>query len=73
MTTAHALMQYNLAVALAFTGEFEKCSELLKRIWHSTSSTRKVPIHVVMLFLYSELQSGHVEVARSFIKQYYTL
>lgn len=73
LTTAHALMQYNLAVALAFTGEFEKCSELLKRIWHSTSSTRKVPIHVVMLFLYSELQSGHVEVARSFIKQYYTL
>lgn len=58
LTTAHAVMQYNLAVAMAFTGEFEKSSELLKKIWHSKTSTRKVPIHVVMLFLYSELQSG---------------
>lgn len=69
---AHALLQYNLAVTLTIRGELERAADLLRRIWQSRNSN-KVPIHVVMLFLYTELQLGHIDSARALIKQYSSL
>lgn len=50
-------MQYHLAVAFAIRGEFEKSGETLKHVWMLKGSC-DIPIQVVMLALYIELQLG---------------
>lgn len=70
VSTAKAIMQYNLAVAFAIRGELDKAGETLKQVWMSKNPTCEVPIHVIMLVLYIELQLGHAEVARAMIKQH---
>lgn len=56
--TIQNLIKYNLAVALVYRGELERASEILKQLWLSKSSVSQIPIHVVMLVLYVELQLG---------------
>ncbi|XP_014237956.1 CCR4-NOT transcription complex subunit 10 [Trichogramma pretiosum] len=69
--TAKAILSYNLAVVYAVKGELEKSGQILKQVWTSKSPECDVPIHVIMLALYIELQLGHIEVARSLIKQHF--
>ncbi|GLH02443.1 CCR4-NOT transcription complex subunit 10 [Gryllus bimaculatus] len=54
--TAKSVMLYNLAVAFAIRGELDKAGETLKQVWANRNNVRDVPIHVIMLFLYIELQ-----------------
>ncbi|KAL3288711.1 hypothetical protein HHI36_003146 [Cryptolaemus montrouzieri] len=70
LTSAHSVMQYNLAVAKTIRGQFEQASTLLKQTWQLRSPECKVPVHIIMLVIYIELQLGHAEVARNLIKQY---
>lgn len=57
LLTAKALMQYHLAVAFAIRGEFEKSGETLKHVWMLKGNC-DIPIQVIMLALYIELQLG---------------
>ncbi|XP_058808341.1 CCR4-NOT transcription complex subunit 10 isoform X2 [Phymastichus coffea] len=71
IATAKSIFRYNLAVAYAIRGELDKSGEILKQVWTSKGPDCDVPIHVIMLALYIELQLGHIEIARSLIKQNY--
>ncbi|KAK9732368.1 hypothetical protein QE152_g12863 [Popillia japonica] len=64
-----ALFQYNLAVVMTIRGQLDQAATLARQIWQS-SQTTQVPAHILMLVLYIELKLGHVDVARSLIKQY---
>lgn len=68
--TGTAVLRYNLAVAYAIRGELDKSGETLKQVWMSKGSDCDVPIHVIMLALYIELQLGHADISRSIIKQH---
>ncbi|KAJ9588355.1 hypothetical protein L9F63_018281 [Diploptera punctata] len=70
LPTARAVMQYNLAVAFAIRGELDKAGETLKQVWMSKSPGCDVPIHVIMLALYIELQLGHADISRNIVKQH---
>ncbi|XP_063221594.1 CCR4-NOT transcription complex subunit 10 isoform X2 [Bacillus rossius redtenbacheri] len=56
--TARATMQYNLSVAFAIRGELDKAGETLKQVWISKNQMCDIPVHVIMLALYIELQLG---------------
>lgn len=51
-------MQYNIAVAKTIRGQFDEASTILKQVWQQRSKTYRVPAHIVMLFIYIELQLG---------------
>ncbi|XP_076671022.1 CCR4-NOT transcription complex subunit 10 [Andrena cerasifolii] len=68
--TGIAIFRYNLAVAYAIRGELDKSGETLKQVWMSKGLDCDVPIHVIMLALYIELQLGHADISRSIIKQH---
>ncbi|XP_076226498.1 CCR4-NOT transcription complex subunit 10 isoform X2 [Nomia melanderi] len=68
--TGIAVLKYNLAVAYAIRGELDKSGETLKQVWMSKGPDCDVPIHVIMLALYIELQLGHADISRSIIKQH---
>lgn len=68
--TGVAVLRYNLAVAYAIRGELDKSGETLKQVWMSKGPDCDVPIHVIMLALYIELQLGHADISRSIIKQH---
>ncbi|XP_076379110.1 CCR4-NOT transcription complex subunit 10 [Megalopta genalis] len=68
--TGIAVLRYNLAVAYAIRGELDKSGETLKEVWMSKGPECDVPIHVIMLALYIELQLGHADISRSIIKQH---
>ncbi|XP_078036029.1 CCR4-NOT transcription complex subunit 10 [Augochlora pura] len=68
--TGIAVLRYNLAVAYAIRGELDKSGETLKEVWMSKGPDCDVPIHVIMLALYIELQLGHADISRSIIKQH---
>ena len=68
--TGIAILRYNLAVAYAIRGELDKSGETLKQVWMSKGPDCDVPIHVIMLALYIELQLGHADISRSIIKQH---
>ncbi|KAF2905535.1 hypothetical protein ILUMI_00639 [Ignelater luminosus] len=70
LASAHAVMQYNIAVCKTLRGQLDQAAALLKQIWQGRSSNCKVPALIIMLVLYIELQLGHADVARSLIKQY---
>lgn len=70
LATAGAVIQYNLAVAFAIRGELDKAGETLKQVWMSKGPGCDVPIHVIMLALYIELQLGHADVSRTLVKQH---
>ncbi|XP_066142548.1 CCR4-NOT transcription complex subunit 10 [Euwallacea fornicatus] len=70
LPTAHAIMQYNIAVAKTIRGQFEQAGQLLKQIWQQRSATCQVPAHIIMLVIYIELQLGHAEIARNLLRQY---
>ncbi|XP_054277600.1 CCR4-NOT transcription complex subunit 10 [Macrosteles quadrilineatus] len=67
--TGRAVLQYNLAVALALRGELDKAGDMLKQVWKSKGPNCDVPIHVIALALYIELLLGHTDIARNIIKQ----
>ncbi|XP_017785231.1 PREDICTED: CCR4-NOT transcription complex subunit 10 [Nicrophorus vespilloides] len=67
---AMAVMHYNIAVVKTIRGQFDQAQALLKQIWQNRNNESRVPAHIVMLVLYIELQLGHVDVARTIIKQY---
>ncbi|RZF43999.1 hypothetical protein LSTR_LSTR007271 [Laodelphax striatellus] len=66
--TARSVLQYNMAVALAISGEYEKAGDLLKQVW-LLRAKNNVPIHVIALAMYVELLLGHADVARTIVKQ----
>ncbi|XP_076248278.1 CCR4-NOT transcription complex subunit 10 isoform X2 [Calliopsis andreniformis] len=68
--TGIAVFRYNLAVAYAIRGELDKSGETLKQVWMSKGPDCDIPIHVIMLALYIELQLGHADISRSIIKQH---
>lgn len=68
--TGIAVLRYNLAVAYAIRGELDKSGETLRQVWMSKGSDCDIPIHVIMLALYIELQLGHADISRSIIKQH---
>ncbi|XP_021933283.1 CCR4-NOT transcription complex subunit 10 isoform X3 [Zootermopsis nevadensis] len=70
LPTARAVIQYNLAVAFAIRGELDKAGETLKQVWMSKGQGCDVPIHVIMLALYIELQLGHADISRTIVKQH---
>lgn len=70
LDSAHAVMQYNIAVCKTLRGQLDQAAALLKQIWQGRGPTCKVPALIIMLVLYIELQLGHADVARSLIKQY---
>ncbi|XP_015190181.1 PREDICTED: CCR4-NOT transcription complex subunit 10 [Polistes dominula] len=70
VATGVAIFRYNLAVAYAIRGELDKSGETLKQVWLSKGIDCDVPIHVIMLALYIELQLGHTDVSKSIIKQH---
>ncbi|XP_066592790.1 CCR4-NOT transcription complex subunit 10-B [Prorops nasuta] len=70
ISTGTAILRYNLAVAYAIRGELDKSGETLKQVWMSKGQDCDVPIHVIMLALYIELQLGHADISRSIIKQH---
>lgn len=70
LATAVAVIQYNLAVAFAIRGELDKAGEALKQVWMSKGPGCDVPIHVIMLALYIELQLGHADISRTIVKQH---
>ncbi|KAL0112103.1 hypothetical protein PUN28_013377 [Cardiocondyla obscurior] len=69
-STATAIIRYNLAVAYAIRGELDKSGETLKQIWMSKEANCDIPIQVIMLALYIELQLGHADISKSIIKQH---
>lgn len=70
-SVARTIMQYNLTVAFALRGEYEKANEALQQMGvvqaHSSS---EAPLQAVMLFMYLQLQQGYVEATKNIIKQY---
>ncbi|KYN31247.1 CCR4-NOT transcription complex subunit 10 [Trachymyrmex septentrionalis] len=58
VSTGTAIIRYNLAVAYAIRGELDKSGETLKQIWMSKEPDCDIPIQVIMLALYIELQLG---------------
>lgn len=58
ISSAHVVMQYNMAVAKAIRGQLDQAAALLKQIWQARSANCRVPAHVIMLVLYIELQLG---------------
>jgi CCR4-NOT transcription complex subunit 10 len=57
LSTAHATMQYNIAVAKTIRGQLDEAIALLKQVWQMSSKC-KVPGHIIMLVLYIELKLG---------------
>ncbi|EFX61588.1 hypothetical protein DAPPUDRAFT_338861 [Daphnia pulex] len=52
-------------------GEYDKAGELVRQLWNASKSHGiDVPIQVVTLALYVELQLGRTEIARNIIKQH---
>ncbi|KAH0948907.1 hypothetical protein HN011_007678 [Eciton burchellii] len=70
VSTATAILRYNLAVTYAIQGELGKSGETLKQIWVSKEPDCDIPIQVIMLALYIELQLGHADISKSIIKQH---
>ncbi|KAK4885485.1 hypothetical protein RN001_001756 [Aquatica leii] len=70
LASAHAVMQYNVAVCKTLRGQLDQAATLLKQIWKGRGPNCKVPALIIMLVLYIELQLGHADIARSLIKQY---
>lgn len=70
VSTGIAVIRYNLAVAYAIRGELDKSGEILKQIWMSKEPDCDIPIQVIMLALYIELQLDHADVSKSIIKQH---
>lgn len=58
LTSAQAVLQYNIAVAKTIRGQLDQAGILLKQIWQQKSPTSKVPAHIIMLVIYIELQLG---------------
>jgi len=70
VSTGTAVLRYNLAVAYAIRGELDKSGEILKQIWMTKEPDCDIPIQVIMLALYIELQLGHADISKSIIKQH---
>lgn len=68
-TTSHYVLNYNLMVSLIINGQFHEASELLRTFLRLKVSINEVPIHIVALALYIELATGHIDAARTIIKQ----
>ncbi|XP_046649723.1 CCR4-NOT transcription complex subunit 10-like [Daphnia pulicaria] len=69
--TAKVVLQYNLSTVYAMRGEYDKAGELVRQLWNASKSHGiDVPIQVVTLALYVELQLGRTEIARNIIKQH---
>ncbi|XP_024943516.1 CCR4-NOT transcription complex subunit 10 isoform X2 [Cephus cinctus] len=60
LPTGKAVLCYNLAVAYAIRGELDKSGETLKQVWMSKGPDCDIPIQVIMLALYIELQLVHL-------------
>ncbi|KAG5884108.1 hypothetical protein JTB14_024148 [Gonioctena quinquepunctata] len=71
LQSTYAVMQYNIAVAKTIRGQLDQAAAMLKQIWQQKSSSCKVPTHIIMLFIYIELQLGHTDVAKNLIRQYH--
>ncbi|RWS04086.1 CCR4-NOT transcription complex subunit 10-like protein [Dinothrombium tinctorium] len=70
--TAKIVIIYNLSVAYTLRGELSKASETLRQVGPSVSSASNavVPVQVIMLAIYLQLQQGYIDLAKSIIKQH---
>nr|XP_023025866.1 CCR4-NOT transcription complex subunit 10 [Leptinotarsa decemlineata] len=71
LQSAQAVMQYNIAVAKTIRGQLDQAATMLRQIWQQKSATCQVPTHIIMLFIYIELQLGHTDVAKNLLRQYH--
>ncbi|CAG9854808.1 unnamed protein product [Phyllotreta striolata] len=69
LQSACSVIQYNIAVVKTIRGQLDQAAVLLRQIWHN-KKTSKVPAHIIMLFIYIELQLGHADVAKNLLRQY---
>lgn len=68
LQSVHAVLQYNIAVAKTIKGQFDQASTILKQVWQQRSKVCRVPAHIVMLFIYIELQLGEKKFWNSSIR-----
>ncbi|XP_033221857.1 CCR4-NOT transcription complex subunit 10 isoform X3 [Belonocnema kinseyi] len=69
--TGKAVLLYNMAVAYAIRGQLDRSGEIVGQLWKSKGTDYDIPIHVIMLALYIELQLGRTDKWRSIIKRNY--
>ncbi|CAH1100955.1 unnamed protein product [Psylliodes chrysocephalus] len=69
LQSAYSVIQYNIAVAKTIRGQLDQAAVLLRQIWQNKRTSR-VPTHIIMLFIYIELQLGHTDMAKNLIRQY---
>lgn len=58
MSSALAVMQYNLAVAKTIRGQLDQAATLLTDMWQMGASLGNVPAQIIMLVIYIELKLG---------------
>lgn len=69
--TARYVLLYNLAVAYCLRGELDRASETLRQVSHNPNYPDAViPVQVVSLSVYINLQQGYLDAAKSFIRQH---
>lgn len=68
--TARVTLLYNLALAHAMKGDYDRATESLKQIGSNATSDTTMPIHVIMLSAYMQLQQGYIEGAKALIRQH---
>ena len=67
--TARVVLTFNQAVAYCLKGDMDKASDTLRQIpQHVTSPDTLVPVQVVSLATYIHLHQGHVDSAKSLLK-----
>ena len=68
--TARVTLTYNLALTLTLRGEYDRAIETLRQIISNVTNETIVPIHVIMLAVYIQLQQGSIEGAKALIRQH---
>jgi len=65
-SSCKVILTYNQALSQTLKGDYDKANEFLKLI----GSGDTVPIHVIMLAIYIQLQQGYIDGAKALIRQH---
>jgi CCR4-NOT transcription complex subunit 10 len=69
--TAKVVLLYNMAVAYTLRGELDKASDTLRQVGANVNSTdATVPVHVIMLAVYIQLQLGYIDIAKELLRKH---
>ncbi|KAI1286784.1 CCR4-NOT transcription complex subunit 10 [Halotydeus destructor] len=63
------VLLYGRAVTHSIKGEYDRSEELLKSLESSLESSEEIPVQVIILSIYNQLQLGSVEKAKTIILQ----